>query len=288
MRIGVTLPQLEITADPIAVRDYAQAAEDLGFTHLLAYDHVVGADLTERPDWRGPYSVDSLFHEPFVLFGYLAGLTRTLDFVTGIIILPQRQAVLVAKQAAEVDVLSGGRFRLGVGIGWNEVEYQALNEDFTNRGRRSEEQIRVLKALFSERTVTFHGRWHHIEQAGLNPMPVQRPIPIWLGGGSDATLRRIADLGDGWFPQYRPEEARAAVDRLHAAFEAVGRDPATVGIEARVSTSSGTPDDWARAVENWRQAGATHLAVNTMGQGLSGAQQHIDAIRRFKEAIASD
>lgn len=286
MRIGVTFPQTEITSDPGAVREYTQAAEDLGYTHLLTYDHVIGADTSGRPHWRGPYSMHSLFHEPFVLFGFLSAFTRRLEFLTGILILPQRQTVLVAKQAAEVDVLSGGRFRLGIGIGWNEVEYQALNEQFRNRGKRSEEQIDVLRALFTQESVTFHGRWHHIDSAGVNPLPVQRPIPIWLGGTSDVTLRRIARMGDGWLTQARPEGAKEAVEKLHACVRAAGRDPSSVGIEARVSIGNGTPEDWARAVETWREAGATHLAVNTMNAGLTSPEQHINAIRRFKEAVS--
>jgi probable F420-dependent oxidoreductase len=286
MRIGVVFPQTEITADPIAVRDYAQAAEALGYTHLLAYDHVVGADTTHYRDWRGPYTYRSLFHEPLVLFGYLAGLTQRLEFVTGILILPQRQTVLVAKQAAEVDVLSRGRFRLGVGIGWNAVEYQALNEDFRNRGKRSEEQIAVLRALFTQESVTFHGRWHHIEAAGINPLPVQRPIPIWLGGSVEATLQRAGRSGDGWFPQLPPgDAARDAIRRLHAYAREAGRDPQRIGIEARVSIAGRTPDDWARAVAAWQELGATHLGVNTMNAGLPSPQAHIEAIRRFKEVV---
>jgi probable F420-dependent oxidoreductase len=289
MRIGVVFPQTEITADPIAVRDYAQAAEGLGYAHLLSYDHVVGADRANRPDWRGPYDLHSLFHEPLVLYGYLAAITSRLELVTGVLILPQRQPVLVAKQAAEVDVLSQGRLRLGIGIGWNQVEYQALNEDFTNRGKRSEEQITLLRALFTQESVTFHGRWHHVEAAGLNPMPVQRPIPIWLGGGADATLQRVGAMGDGWFPQLPPDDsARRAIAAIHAAARAAGRDPAAIGIEGRVSISNSTPDEWRRRVEAWRALGATHLSVNTMGAGLATPQAHIEAIRRFKQAVAAE
>lgn len=287
MRIGVIFPQNEITADPGAVREYAQAAEDLGYTHLLTYDHVVGADTTHRPNWRGPYTMHSLFHEPLVLFGYLAGLTRRLEFVTGILILPQRQTVLVAKQAAEVDVLSGGRFRLGVGLGWNEVEYEALNEDVRNRGKRSEEQIAVLRALFTQESVTFHGRWHHIEAAGLNPLPVQRPIPIWIGGASDATLRRVVAMGDGWFPQMPPDQARELIERLRRYAREAGRDPNSIGIEGRIHYTDSTPDDWARWADEFRAMGATHLSVNTMKAGLRSPQEHIEAIRRFKEAVRS-
>lgn len=287
MRIGVTFPQTEIGTDPLAVRDYAQAAEQLGYTHLLAYDHVIGADTTRRPDWSGPYTLRSPFHEPFVLFGYLAGLTQRIEFVTGIIILPQRQTVLVAKQAAALDVLSGGRFRLGIGVGWNEVEYQALNETFGDRGRRSEEQIEVLRALFTQESVTFHGRWHHIEAAGLNPLPVQRPIPIWLGGGAEATFRRVGQRGDGWLSEIPPDEtARAALERIHTYAREAGRDPRQIGIEAEVAIARKTPDDWAREVEAWRAFGATHLSVTTMDAGLTTPQAHIDAIRRFKEATS--
>lgn len=286
MQIGVTFPQLEITADPVAVRDYAQAAEEIGYAHILAYDHVLGADTTNRPDWRGPYSTASLFHEPFVLFGYLAGVTRRIGFVPGVIILPQRQTALVAKQAAEVDVLSGGRFRLGVGIGWNTVEYEALGEEFDNRARRSEEQIAVLRLLFTEPAITFHGRYHQITEAGLNPMPVQRPIPIWIGGSVEATLRRTATMGDGWFPQGLPTPEMAdSIARLREYTRAAGRDPDSVGIEARVSVARKSPDEWRREVEGWRAIGATHLAVNTMGAGLPDPAAHIEAIRRFWDAV---
>ena len=288
MRIGVIFPQSEITADPSAVRDYAQAAEELGYSHILAFDHVVGADITHRPDWRGPYTHRTLFHEPLVLFGYLAGITQRIEFVTGIIILPQRQTVLVAKQAAEVDVLSGGRFRLGVGIGWNEVEYQALNENFADRGKRSEEQIAVLRALFTQESVTFHGKWHHIEAAGINPLPVQRPVPIWLGGGAEATLRRVGMMGDGWFPQLPPNDAAgAAIAHIRTYAQEAGRDPQSIGIEARVNIAQGTAEDWVRAVETWKALGASHIAINTMNAGFASPQAHIDAIRRFKELVSS-
>jgi probable F420-dependent oxidoreductase len=286
MKIGVTFPQNEITADVGAVRAYAQAAEDLGYEYLLAYDHVVGADITNRPNWGDRYTKDSLFHEPFTLFSFLAGFTSRLEFVPGVIILPQRQTVLVAKQAAQVDVLTGGKFRLGIGVGWNDVEYQALNENFHNRGKRSEEQIAVLRALFTDPVVTFHGTWHHIEAAGLNPMPVQRPIPIWIGGSQDVTLRRVAKMGDGWFPQRPPDDtAEQMVEQLRAYTRQEGRDPASVGLDARVSIGGKSPDVWVQEVEGWRALGATHISVNTMKAGLSSPQDHIDAIRLFKETV---
>ncbi|MHB8648132.1 MAG: TIGR03619 family F420-dependent LLM class oxidoreductase, partial [Thermomicrobiales bacterium] len=196
------------------------------------------------------------------------------------------QTVLVAKQAAEIDVLTGGQFRLGIGVGWNEVEYEALNENFHNRGKRSEEQIAVLRALFTDEVVTFHGKWHHIEAAGLNPMPVQRPIPIWIGGSSEVTLKRVGEIGDGWFPQRPPDEtAREMMEKTRQYARAAGRDPAKIGFDARVNIGGKSPDMWAREVEGWRALGATHLAVNTMKAGLTSPQEHIDAIRRFKEAV---
>jgi len=288
MRFGVVFPQTEIGADPAAVKEYAQTADELGYTHLLVYDHVLGADTTiaERRDWRGPYTTEHLFHEPFVLFGYLAGLTQRLELVTGILILPQRQTALVAKQAAEVDVLSGGRLRLGVGVGWNAVEYEALGEDFHTRGRRSVEQMQLLRRLWSEPVVDFRGRFDSIPQAGINPLPVQQPIPIWLGGMADAVLERVAKYGDGWFPQFRPagEGARVMMEKLRAMTSDAGRAFADIGIEGRF-TASGTPDDWNTAMAEWRAIGATHISVNTMGLGLTSPREHIDLIRRVKESV---
>ncbi len=180
MRIGVVFPQTEIGPDAGAVRRYAQGVEALGYTHILAYDHVVGADPEMHAPWTGPYDVHTQFHEPMVLFGYLAAVT-TLELVTGIIILPQRQTVLAAKQAAEVDLLTGGRFRFGVGLGWNPVEYEALGKDFSSRGRRMDEQVALLRRLWTEPTVTFDGTFDRVTGAGLAPLPVQRPIPLWMG-----------------------------------------------------------------------------------------------------------
>lgn len=286
MYIGVIFPQTEISSDPIAVRDYALAAEALGYDHLVAYDHVVGANPASRPGRRLPYTHKDMFYEPFVLFGYLAGVTRRIGLVTGIVILPQRQTVLVAKQAAAVDVLSGGRLRLGIGIGWNEVEYEALGENFHNRGRRSEEQIQVLRALWTQESVTFDGRWHKVTDAGLNPLPVQRPIPIWLGGSAEPVLRRIARLGDGWLPLFRPDsDGRALIEKMRSYARQAGRDPGTIGIEGRVTYANQTPEEWVKEVSIWKELGATHISVNTMKAGLSTPSAHMDAIRRFKEAI---
>ncbi len=286
MLTGVVFPQTEISGDPTMVRDYAQAAEQLGYSHILAYDHVLGASIKNRPDWRGPYTSETMFHEPFVLFGYLAGITQRVQLVTGVIILPQRQTALVAKQAAEVDVLSGGRLRLGVGIGWNEVEYEGLNENFRNRARRFEEQIEVLRLLWTEPVVDFHGQHHNITEAGLNPLPVQRPIPLWIGANAEAAVERAGRIADGWFPQVPPDErGRALVEKLRTAAEQAGRDPNSVGIEARVNLRYGDAGDWRRFYEGWRELGATHIGVNTMGMGLTSPDEHIRMIERFKREV---
>jgi len=286
MRVGVVFPQTEIGADPYYVKDYAQAAEELGFAHILAYDHVVGANPKSRPNWKAPYSHLDMFHEPMVLFGYLAGVTKSIELCTGIIILPQRQTVLVAKQAAALDILSGGRLRLGIGIGWNAVEYEALGEDFTNRGRRSEEQIEVMRQLWSNPTVTFQGRWHKITDAGINPLPVQRPIPIWFGGSDERALRRLARLGDGWFPLLGPDEkCRAMIDKIRAYAQEAGRNPQAIGIEGRVAYGQGSQDEWRTGIEAWKTLGATHVSFNTMKAGLKSPSAHIEALRRFAKLL---
>jgi probable F420-dependent oxidoreductase len=284
MQIGVVFPQTEIGGDVGAVRAYGQRAEQLGFRHLLAYDHVLGADPAVYEGWSGPYDVETTFHEPLVLFGYLAAVTR-LELVTGIIILPQRQTALVAKQAAEVDLLAEGRFRLGIGLGWNRVEYEALGKDFGSRGRRADEQVELLRRLWTERSVTFDGTDEKVIGAGLAPLPVQRPIPVWFGAQSPAAYRRAGRLGDGWFPQVRPgpdlDAARAVVEQ--AAVEA-GRDPAAIGMEGRVSWTGDT-DKLVDHVGRWRKAGASHLSVNTMNTGLATVDQHLAALERTAAAL---
>ena len=287
MQLGAIFPQTEIGADPVAVRDYAQAAEGLGYKHLLVFDHVLGADTSKRQAWERPYSSVDMFHEPFVLFGYLGALTEKLEFVTGVLILGQRQTALVAKQAAEVDVLTGGRLRLGIGIGWNDVEYEALGEPFGNRGRRSEEQIALMRELWTNETVDFHGRYHNVTHAGINPLPVQQPIPIWIGGGAPQVVKRIGRMGDGWFPQFQPNsEGAERIGEMRQYAREAGRDPAAIGIEGRVGMATDGQDDWQKLAEAWAEVGATHLSVNTMNAGLRGPEQHIEAIRRFKETVS--
>ena len=287
MKVGAIFPQTEIGIDTGAIKEYAQATESLGYDFLLAFDHVLGANEATHTDLTGPYRHYDMFHEPFVLFGYLAAVTESVELATGIIILPQRQTALVAKQAAAVDVLSGGRLRLGIGVGWNHVEFEALGENWRNRGRRSEEQIEVMRQLWTNELITFNGKWHTITDAGILPLPIQRPIPVWLGGRSDRTIRRIVDIGDGWILTGRPDDgAKAVIDSLHAYAAEAGRDSASIGIEGWVSASIGGVDEWAKEAEGWKALGATHVSLNTMRAGLDLPDAHIYAIRRFKEATA--
>jgi probable F420-dependent oxidoreductase len=285
MEIGVVYPQTELPTDPDTVRTYAERVEQLGYRHILVYDHVVGADPVVHEGWSGPYDIDTTFHEPFVLFGFLAAVT-SLELVTGIIIAPQRQTALLAKQAAEVDILTRGHFRLGLGVGWNAVEYGALGQDFSTRGAREEEQIGLMRRLWIERTVSFEGRFDRVTGAGLAPRPVQQPIPIWLGGSSPAAYRRIGRLADGWFPMVPPgprlDEARAIVSE---ALVGAGRNPGELGMEGRVNCDAAGLDGAVKHIDRWRDAGATHLSINTMGSGLGGLDAHLDALARMATAV---
>ncbi len=277
MHIGVVLPQTEIGPDVGALRAYGQGVDGLGFHHLVAYDHVVGADPAVHTGWDGPYDIDTQFHEPFVVFGYLAACT-SLELVTGITILPQRQTALVAKQAAEVDLLTGGRFRLGVGIGWNAVEYDALGQDFTTRGRRMEEQVALLRALWTTRSVTMAGRFDRVTGVGIAPRPVQQPIPIWIGGASPAAFRRAGRVADGWLPMMQPgPHLDQALADVAAGAEEAGRDPAVIAMEGRLDWR-GDLDELVRRVGLWREAGASHLSINTMHAGLADAEAHLDVL----------
>jgi probable F420-dependent oxidoreductase len=287
MQLGVVFPQTEIGNDPGVIRDYAQAVEGLGYAHLLAYDHVLGANPDRPGGWGGrAYTFQSAFHEPLVLFGYLAGLTRTLRFFTGILILPQRQTSLVAKQAAAVDVLSRGRLTLGVGVGWNHVEYEALGQDFHTRGRRMEEQIGLLRRLWTEPLVTFEGKWDSVPDAGINPLPVQRPIPLWMGGMSDVVQRRVVRLADGWFPQRLTPgpEAETVLEHVRGMARESGRDPNALGIHVTINAAGSSMDACAATAAAWRPLGVTHVSLNTMSAGFANPEQHLDAIRRFADA----
>jgi probable F420-dependent oxidoreductase len=286
MKIGVVFPQTEIGNDPVIIRDFAQAVEEMGFNHLLVYDHVLGADRDRPGGFEGPYDKDTAFHEPFVLFGYLAGVTRTIELVTGVIILPQRQAALVAKQAAEVAVLSGGRLRLGIGVGWNAVEYEALGESFSNRGQREEEQVELLRALWENETIDFEGRWHRVTKAGIKPRP-ENKIPIWFGGTADALLERAGRLGDGWLPLVSHGDlAKAAVEKIHRHLEEAGRDKESFGIEPQARIAGGNPERWRKHAESWRELGATHISIVTMGAKLSRPEDHLKAAGEWRDAIS--
>jgi probable F420-dependent oxidoreductase len=289
MQIGVVFPQTEIGADVGAVRSYAQRVEELGFAHLLAYDHVVGADPAVHTGWSGPYNIDTTFHEPFVLFGFLAAVTQHVELVTGILILPQRQTALVAKQAAAVDVLSRGRLRLGVGVGWNSVEFEALGENFKNRGKRIEEQITVMRELWAKELVTVEGEWHRITDAGINPLPSRRSIPIWMGGESPVVMHRAARMADGWMPHFRPgPEAQAVVDRLHEDIRKAGRDPARFGIEGRMALAQVPPEQQAKELAAWRaMRGITHLCIHTVGMGLKSPDEHVKILEQFRKDVLS-
>lgn len=287
MKFGVVFPQIEFGHDPVALRDYAQTVEALGYSHLLAYDHILGAN-PERPGgWRGPYTYRNPFLEPFVLFSFLAPLTQRLEFTTGILILPQRQTALVAKQAATFDAITGGgRLRLGVGLGWNEVEYQALGEKFSTRGRRMDEQLEVLQKLWAEPLVNFDGRWHHIPDAGLNPLPVHRKIPIWFGGHHENVLQRIVKYGDGWMPNYRKAaDIQPHLELLDKFLATEGKQRKDIGLEARLQFGEGDARVWTQTLEEWKRVGVTHITINTMGVGFDSPQKHVSAIKKFAEEM---
>lgn len=281
MKIGVVFPQNEIGNDPVAVRDYAQVCEEAGYHHILAYDHVLGADPEREPALTGPYTHEHPFHEPFVLFGHLAAVTTRIELATGILILPQRQTALVAKQAAAVDVLSGGRLRLGVGSGWNPVEYESLGEDWASRGRRLDEQVEVLRALWSEPVLDYRGKWHRVDRAGILPLPAQQ-IPIWFGGFSPVAWRRAARLGEGLVLGWGLTACSTALNHTLGFLEEAGRERKGFGLEMQILFKKG-PESWAKDIAGWREAGGTHVSVSTMLSGLEKPDDHIDAIRRFKE-----
>ena len=263
MKLGVNLPITDIGGDPEIIRDISQQAEELGYSHLSAADHVLGVNAANIPGWGNRNTSDDCFHDPFVLFGFLAACTKDIEFSTQVLVLPQRQAALVAKQAACLDILSKGRFRLGVGVGWNEAEFLALNENFNNRGKRSAEQVELLRQFWKQSHVTYAGEWHHVEDVGINPLPLDREIPIWFGGHQDVTLRRIAKYGNGWIMLEWPP-ARHALEqfqKLYDYVQAEGRAAEEVGIEVWVSATD-TPDKWREEITFWKNAGVTHVCLN--------------------------
>jgi probable F420-dependent oxidoreductase len=295
IQLGITLPLIDVQGEPATVRDFAQAAEGLGYDHLAAPDHVLGVNVASRPEWGDRNTSKDCFHDPFVLFAFLSACTRRIGFATEVMILAQRQTALVAKQAASLDVLSGGRVRLGVGIGWNAVEYEALNENFRDRGQRSQEQVQVLQALWAEPHITFRGRWHTINDAGINPLPQRRSIPLWFGGHAEATLRRIARWGEGWIMLAHPPGpiADAWFAKLRGYAREAGRDPASLGLEVWVSAGEGGPEEWRRRVQSWKDAGVTHITLNnTYNRGphkrIAGRSMadHLAAMEQYRTAVA--
>lgn len=286
MEIGAVIPHNEIGTDPGAIRAYAQGAEELGVTHLLIYDHVVGVDRNRPGGFEGPYDSNVAFHEPMVLFGYLAACTSTVDLVTAILILPQRQTVLVAKQAAELAILSGNRFKLGIGVGWNTVEYDALNEDFATRGRRQAEQVDLMRRLWTEDVFSYDGEFHHFEHASILPRPTE-PVPVLFGGSAPALLERCARLGDGWIPLGTPNDKSAErIAEIRRIREAAGLGWDGFEVRAQAQYAGGDPERWRSHAERWRDLGATHLAVATHNAGPTDVDGHLARIREYQAAIA--
>ncbi|MET4697869.1 putative F420-dependent oxidoreductase [Constrictibacter sp. MBR-5] len=282
MKLSAFFPTRDIGNDPAKIRDWAQAAEALGYVRIEVPDHVLGAGTASRPDWKPTYAYTDPFHETFVTLGFLAACTRSIGLASGVLIAPQRQTALVAKQAAEVDVLSGGRLRLSIGVGWNPVEYEALGTDWHTRGRRQAEQVGLLRRLWTEELVTFEGRWDRIEEAGLNPLPVQRPIPIWFGGSSDAVVKRAARLGDGWIPIMPPDEAGPKLDALHGHLQEAGRNPADFGVAAWLRMHDFDPQRWAAAADGWRAHGAETVTLYPMWR-IPKFDDQIALLERFRE-----
>jgi probable F420-dependent oxidoreductase len=304
VKLGVILPQIEMGSDPQHLVRFARTAEDCGFSYVVAYDHVLGADTATRPDWTATYTTDTPFHESFVLFGFLAAHTSSLELMTGVVALPQRQTALVAKQSAEIDLLTRGRFRLGVGIGWNDVEFRALGAEFKSRAARFEEQIDVLRRLWTERSVTFEARFHSIDRAGILPRPVQQPIPIWIGAGTyaapppPAALDRIGRLADGWICSKRlGPDVEAAWGEIQSAASRAGRARDAIGLQCTIQpggdrqsgkvTGTGMMSDaemvdvLQREATQWERFGVTHLSVSGLGVGRD-PDEHI----RFVEVAA--
>ena len=287
MQSGAVLSQNELGSDVTALRDYAQAVQDLGYDFLVTSDHVVGADAADHPTLDRVFPVDTFLREPLLLGAFLAGVAPRLGYLVSVVILPQRQTVLVAKQAADLDTLNGGKVRLGVGIGWNPIEFQALGVPFATRARRFEEQIDLMRRLWTERTVTFEGAFHGVNAAGLNARPIQQPIPIWIGASSEPAVKRATRIADGFLP-LRPLEGgwQATMDKVHQWLGEAGREPSSFGIEGRIDAANGTPDDWRKTAEMWRAFGASHLSISTGGIG-PGPNAHIDRLRQARQAVAA-
>ena len=285
MEIGAVFPHNEIGTDPQAIKDYAQGVEELGVTHLLIYDHVLGADRDRPGGFEGPYDKDVAFREPFTTFAFIAAVTKKLDMITTVMILPQRQTVLVAKQAAELAILSNNRFKLGIGVGWNTVEYTGLNENFKNRGKRQEEQVELMRLLWESEVLEYKGDYHHIDKASINPRP-SKSVPIWFGGGAPQLIERCADLGDGWIPLMGPNEAaRKTLAAIKEKRESKGLDWDNFGVQAQAQYAGGDAERWNKHAEKWRNLGASHLAIATHNAEPTNVDGHLDRIKEYLNAV---
>lgn len=286
MHIGLQFPNLELAADPSAIRELAQGAEALGFHHLTAFEHVLGTTDGQRAGQQS-YDPTVLIHEPMTLLSFIAAVTSRIELVTSVLVLPQRQTALVAKQTAELDLLSGGRLRLGVGVGWNETEFGGMGADFATRGLRATEQIEVLRLLWTQRSVTYHGRFHHLTASGITISPVQRPIPIWMGGSSEPAIRRLGLLGDGWMPM--AEElgtVRNVMVRAREIAAEAGRAPDAIGLQGRFALASVPPEEWQTRCDAWAETGATHLVVGTRGAGFTTSAEHLRLAESFLARVS--
>jgi probable F420-dependent oxidoreductase len=283
MLLNALFPTRDIGTDPAKIRDFAQAVEDLGFHGIEVADHVFGA--APRGDWKPTYSEHDPFHETFTTMAFIAAVTKKVELCSGVLILPQRQAGLVAKQAAQVDLLSGGRLRLGVGVGWNFVEYEALGTEWKTRGARQAEQIEVMRKLWTEDLVTYQGRFHKLEAVTLLPKSIQRPIPVWFGGSSDAVVKRAARIGDGWMPIMTPEVAEQKLVLLRDTMKTHGRDPAKFGLEGWLRFDQPDPQAWANMAEGWKRLGAKVVMLYPMYR-MPKLDDQIQTLRRFKEVAA--
>ena len=285
MEIGAVFPHNEIGTDPQAIKDYAQGVEELGVTHLLIYDHVLGADRDRPGGFEGPYDKDIAFHEPFTTFAFIAAVTQKLDMITTVMILPQRQTVLVAKQAAELAILSNNRFKLGIGVGWNAVEYVGLNENFHDRGKRQAEQVELMRLLWESEVLEYKGNYHQIDKASINPRP-SLPVPIWFGGGAPKLIQRCAELGDAWIPLMGPnDKAKAMLDEIREKRAAKGLSWEDFGVQAQAQYAGGNPELWAKHATKWRDLGASHLAIATHNAGQTDVQGHLKRIQEYLDSV---
>lgn len=287
MDFGISFPQTQIGNDPVVIRDFVRTAEDLGFERLTLVDHILGAKDARDTPWAVHYTIQYGFHEPMTLFAWIAGFTEKIRLVTANIVLPQRQTELVAKQAAEIDILTGGRLVLGIGVGWSSSEYKALGMDFSNRGARIEEQVELLRRLWCDELVEFQGQWHQISDMGMNPRPIQRPIPIWFGAMADVAIRRAARIGDGWLmsPRATPDDdMKRKVEIFRETARTTGRNPDDLGIDATVFAQDRGPEEWLAEAEAWRAIGATSITFRTSESGFTNVDQHLAAMRKLAEA----